>query len=596
MSSSQAFESSIVRIFSGKNVVGAGFLISERHLLTCAHVVIAALKLPRNTLELPAGIVEFDFPLIAPGQRVMAKVVFWQPVNPGEVGEDIAVLEVSLAPLPSGAQSVRLVTTDKPSGHSFKIYGFPEDRDDGVWATGVLRGPQARQWVQMDGTMIQGYPIEQGFSGAPVWDESLAGVVGMAVAADLNREEAKVAFMIPSIILSQNWKGLTYVTLLNILAPYAASIIDNLTVAYARALPAGWTRAIPKILSEKIFDLDDMQPDQKGYSPMLKFVAALVSDCQISQQLSQKLREWAENQPLEFRNILEQATEVETANKKSKNSYLMMVVDRSRSTNQQMGDRYTVKAWFIPDEQVYKRQSGTGAIRLTIPGEIAEAEKTFTCAELRSLLPALLDESGKQYLLQNLTIELFLPAELLNEPVDLWVMDDDSDLPETIGCLHHLVIRSSERLHPTYLSRYGGFWKNKWNEMPRPGETLATDRLILGDNANPNAISQQLKQPNTIGLKFVQEPLRVGKNSTFAALQAAAAPVAIWLRQPLPDINQSTTIDDLLNCCPHGLSEVVKQQRQLAFSEDPDSHMGHHLALLWEDFDRLPPDLDFFMA
>jgi vWA-MoxR associated protein C-terminal domain/Trypsin-like peptidase domain/vWA-MoxR associated protein middle region (VMAP-M) 1 len=585
----QAFKSSIVRIFSGKSVIGAGFLISDRHLLTCAHVLPTALELPERS-------VEFDFPLLAPGQRVQATVVFWQPENPGQLGEDIAVLEVSPMTLPSGAQSVRLILADEPWGHTFRTFGFPKKLDDGVWVEGVLKQRQAAQWVQMEDIKAQGYAIEPGFSGAPVWDETLGGVVGMVVAAEDEREEAKAAFMIPSTVLGQAWKGLAYVTLLDILTPHTASIIDNLAVAYSKACPEGWPRAFPVTLPEKISELDDMQPDQKGYSPALKFVAALVSDCRTFPQLSQDLQKWAEKQNSEFSNILEQAREVERANKKSKNSYLMMVVERSRATN---GDCYTVKAWIIPDGQVYKRQSVTGAIPLKIPGGIAEAENTFTCAELQSLLSAFLDESGKQRPLKNLTIELFLPAELLHEPVDHWVMDG-SYLDEPIGAQYHLVIRSSERLHPRYCSRYGDLWENKWEEMPRPGETLAIDRLILGDNANLNELSQQLKKPKIMGLKLFQEPLRVGEKSTFAALLAAAAPVAIWLRQPLPDIDQSTTIDDLLECCPHGLSEVVKEQRGQAFSSkdsrEPDSHIGEHLALLWEDFDRLPPDLDFFMA
>jgi TIR domain/Trypsin-like peptidase domain/Effector-associated domain 9 len=224
MSYFQAFKSSIVRIFSGQTVIGAGFLISDRHLLTCAHVVTAALKLPSNTLDLPPGIIEFDFPLLAPGQRVTARVVFWQPVNPGQVGEDIAVLKVSPALLlPSEARSIRLVTAEEPWGHPFRIFGFPKNRDDGIWASGVLREHQAVQWVQMEDIKAQGYSVEPGFSGAPVWDETLDGVVGMAVAADLDREEARVAFMIPTTALGQAWNGLASV----IQAPPASSAVSS---------------------------------------------------------------------------------------------------------------------------------------------------------------------------------------------------------------------------------------------------------------------------------------------------------------------------------------------------------------------------------
>jgi S1-C subfamily serine protease len=200
----QAFKLSIARIFAVNNeVMGAGFLVSERHVLTCAHVVAAALGLPSTTAAMPEDVVEFDMPLLAGGQRVKGKLVFWQPVNPGQVGEDIAVLEVEIGSLPSGAQAVRLMVADEPWEHKFRIFGFPEDRDDGIWASGVLRERQGAGWVQLEDLNAQGYAIEKGFSGAPVWDEELEAVVGMAVAADRDRVAAKAAFMIPiSVVMS----------------------------------------------------------------------------------------------------------------------------------------------------------------------------------------------------------------------------------------------------------------------------------------------------------------------------------------------------------------------------------------------------------
>jgi Trypsin-like peptidase domain len=203
------FEASIARIFSGRMIKGAGFLVSDNHLMTCAHVIAAALNLPRNTLEIPTGVVEFDLPLIAPNQRVKAKVVFWQPVKPGSIGEDIAVLEVLASEtLPIGVKAVQLIIAEEAWGHTFRAYGFPQGNDDGVWVEGVIREKQASQWIQIEGRTAQGYAIESGFSGTPIWDESLKGVIGMTVAAEREREEARVAYLIPSTVLKQAWSTL----------------------------------------------------------------------------------------------------------------------------------------------------------------------------------------------------------------------------------------------------------------------------------------------------------------------------------------------------------------------------------------------------
>jgi hypothetical protein len=209
LSERDSLKAAIARIYhkNGITVVGAGFLVGDRYLLTCAHVIAEALGILSNTEELPIGIIELDFPLIAPGQKLKAKVVFWQPVNPPQIGEDIAGLHLEDAP-PNGVSSVQLVTASDYWKHPFWIFGFPQGHDVGVWATGELRDVQANGWIQMEAIQVTGYQVEPGFSGAAIWDESLQGVAGMAIAAERKREGVKAAFMIPTKVLVQTWSFL----------------------------------------------------------------------------------------------------------------------------------------------------------------------------------------------------------------------------------------------------------------------------------------------------------------------------------------------------------------------------------------------------
>ena len=204
----KTFKSAIARIYNKNNkVIGAGFLVNQYHLLTCAHVVTAALGIPTNTQESPDGTIELDFPLIAPGQQVAAKVVFWQPVNPGQRGEDIAGLQINQT-LPMGVSPVQIVKTSEYWQHQFRIFGFPQGHDAGVWASGELKDIQSTGCLQMEAIKVPGYQVEPGFSGSPVWDESLSGVVGMAVAAEKKREGVKAAFLIPTNVLVEVWEFL----------------------------------------------------------------------------------------------------------------------------------------------------------------------------------------------------------------------------------------------------------------------------------------------------------------------------------------------------------------------------------------------------
>jgi len=100
-----------------------------------------------------------------------------------------------------------LVTADDLWYHRFRLFGFPAHHDQGVWVSGRLRGRQAAGWVQMEDATAVGYRVEPGFSGAPVWDDELEGVVGMAVAAEA-RPEVRASYLIPAGSLVRAWPGI----------------------------------------------------------------------------------------------------------------------------------------------------------------------------------------------------------------------------------------------------------------------------------------------------------------------------------------------------------------------------------------------------
>ncbi|WP_030738747.1 hypothetical protein [Streptomyces sp. NRRL F-2890] len=64
-----------------------------------------------------------------------------------------------------------------------------------MWHSAVLRQQQGNGWLQFEQATDGRYAVRRGFSGAPVWDDELAAVVGMVVAADPGHP---VAFLIPT--------------------------------------------------------------------------------------------------------------------------------------------------------------------------------------------------------------------------------------------------------------------------------------------------------------------------------------------------------------------------------------------------------------
>jgi hypothetical protein len=175
-------------------VVGSGFLVSRSHVLTCAHVVDQAAR--------DNGEVSLDFPFVTNEQSLTAWVVSRQPLQrltsfPPENGQDVALLQLKTG-CPSGGRPARLVRQTDLLDHGFRTFGFPPNNDDGVWVDGRLRDVTARGWVQLDKLSNDNYFVAPGFSGGPVWDVEINGVVGMIVAADRQTTPGRGAFMIPT--------------------------------------------------------------------------------------------------------------------------------------------------------------------------------------------------------------------------------------------------------------------------------------------------------------------------------------------------------------------------------------------------------------
>ncbi|MET7501090.1 serine protease [Streptomyces microflavus] len=193
-----ALVAAVVRIEGRDGVVaGAGFLVADGLVLTCAHVVSDALDRPRDATVEPGAEVTVGLPLAGnagdpddDGDRT-AEVHRWIPVRPDRTG-DMALLRLR-DPIP-GARPLPLA--DPPEGvwhHRARAVGFTDDHPGGIWHSGTFRGPTREGWVQLSRGDGEGMYVRRGFSGSPVWDDELGAAVGMMVAAEPVRE-AQQAF------------------------------------------------------------------------------------------------------------------------------------------------------------------------------------------------------------------------------------------------------------------------------------------------------------------------------------------------------------------------------------------------------------------
>lgn len=126
--------------------------------------------------------------------------------SPPDGGYDVAGLVLRTAP--EQARPARLGSADALWGHHVRAFGMPSGHDAGVWATGVLRGSTVDGLVQVDDDRTAGFAVAPGFSGTPMWDETVGTVVGIAAQAERDSGR-RTCYLLPTGLLTRAWPELT---------------------------------------------------------------------------------------------------------------------------------------------------------------------------------------------------------------------------------------------------------------------------------------------------------------------------------------------------------------------------------------------------
>jgi hypothetical protein len=188
---------------------GAGILLPDNLVLTCAHVVDDALDGPAGGPR-PLAEIRIDFPGSRARRTYQARVTAdgWFPADPDGGQGDLAVLVIE-DPVPPDVRPAQIRTWKDSAPASVAVFGHPAPLDDGVWATAQPkgRGGPGSEWVQIDGVTVPGERVRSGFSGAGVIDEETGAVIGVVV-AEHQLAVAKIAWMLPVEIVVRYWAPL----------------------------------------------------------------------------------------------------------------------------------------------------------------------------------------------------------------------------------------------------------------------------------------------------------------------------------------------------------------------------------------------------
>ena len=152
---------------------GLGLLVGIEQVVTCAHVVNAALG--RGLREqVPPGesdLVQVEFPLLPETPVRLARVVTWVPPPSRAGGGDVAGLVLSEV-APGGAAPARFAAAAPEPGTGLRVFGYPGSpvRENGIWVDVDLKGEVGGELLQVESRNDQTVKAQPGYSGSPVWD------------------------------------------------------------------------------------------------------------------------------------------------------------------------------------------------------------------------------------------------------------------------------------------------------------------------------------------------------------------------------------------------------------------------------------------
>ena len=197
---------------AGRPTAGLGLLVGSEQVVTCAHVVNAALGRGQREQDPPGAseLVQVEFPQLVKAPVRLAHVVpsAWAPPPlSGVGGGDVAGL-VLTEDAPVGAAQARFAAAVPESGARLRVFGYPGSpaRENGVWVDVDLKGEVGGQLIQVESRADQTVKAQPGFSGSPVWDHGTGEAVGLLQAAPFADEAERDAYLVKPLAVAQAWE------------------------------------------------------------------------------------------------------------------------------------------------------------------------------------------------------------------------------------------------------------------------------------------------------------------------------------------------------------------------------------------------------
>jgi hypothetical protein len=380
-------------------------------------------------------------------------------------------------------------------------------------------------------------------------------------------------------------------------------LLTEIVLAYKTTIPH-WPVRVHSgahTVDEILAELEKITKGKLPYTAQEEFIAHLVS-ITTDTVLANSLNQWSEDYR-NGRNWLElhhQIQEIQDERLKEAQPAIFLDFAYSDASPQgQTGENlYQMKAWLIKDVEVYQTQN-TGVHPLILPETPEAAPKLLEVLEQE--IPHLI----QNFLIQAASIcencrnfaeiHVFLPLELIHWGLDICdINPEPSEDPKYLGRDRIVLIRCANRYMGSYQekARWLKIWDN-WHQALL--QSPAKQGFILGSDDDLDTLIEQLyhavkdlnridAQEKSVGLCLTQAPSDA--QQICKEVLKSGLPLAIWSRENLLGAVHAMELTTLLS--NHNLGELPravqeKRNETCMRRNTRESHIGHHLSLLWDN-------------
>jgi len=318
-------------------------------------------------------------------------------------------------------------------------------------------------------------------------------------------------------------------------------------------------------------------PGAPGRRPLLVFTAYLLKRTK-SRQASKALEDWLDARCRELnedRKAIDAAAEQTLRRRKGLRAHLVVVIS----------DRNEVNAWSVLVSSNATEWNWKDVLSLA-------QQRPCEPEELPDLIKDLIGRARThvKQASNNVVVEVFLPLALLTSEIDQWRIAYGRQQELEIGSAYPVLLRSYDRTYDQDLWQVREEWRDHWERhrtLAERHQAKVVDADLLKQK-NYRAVSQS-QQICCAALNFVPD-----EKDTLERLIFSGTPVAVWLRSGPPPAQQNelqmlyTSLTSVPT--PDWKDKILKTR--LDASSAAANHFGRHLALMWDDADKLPIDAE----